>query len=76
MNFILSPLCPQDMDLLAENRSLIHTGTLLCKPHTSIGWGGWSEILVLLFDNYCESWGREAIVAWQRCFLTAMRYQW
>jgi hypothetical protein len=43
------------MDLLAENRSLIHTGKLLRQPDTGFEWSGWSELFVLLFDNYCKS---------------------
>jgi hypothetical protein len=45
------------MDLLAENRSLIHAGKLLRQPDTGFGWSGWSELFVLLFDNYCRSSG-------------------
>ncbi|KAH9008657.1 hypothetical protein EDB84DRAFT_1595503 [Lactarius hengduanensis] len=41
-----------DMDLLAKNRSLIHTGKLLRQPDTGFEWSGWSELFVLLFDNY------------------------
>ena len=44
----------QDMDLLDENRSLIHTGKLLRQPDTGFEFGGWTELFVLLFDNYCE----------------------
>jgi RHO1 GDP-GTP exchange protein 1/2 len=44
----------QDMDLLAENRSLIYTGKLLRQPDTGFEWSGWSELFVLLFDNYCK----------------------
>jgi RHO1 GDP-GTP exchange protein 1/2 len=40
------------MDLLDENRSLIHTGKLLRQPDTGFEWNGWSELFVLLFDNY------------------------
>jgi len=47
------------MDLLAENRSLIHTGKLLRQPDTGFEWSGWSELFVLLFDNYCKLNGRE-----------------
>lgn len=65
------------MDLLAENRSLIHTGKLLRQPDTGFEWSGWSELFVLLFDNYCKSFELERlIVAWQHYFLTAMSYQW
>ena len=42
------------MDLLNENRSLIHTGKLLRQPDTGFEWNGWTELFVLLFDNYCE----------------------
>ncbi|EMD39100.1 hypothetical protein CERSUDRAFT_47353 [Gelatoporia subvermispora B] len=41
-----------DMDLLNENRSLIHTGKLLRQPDTGFEWSGWTELFVLLFDNY------------------------
>lgn len=40
------------MDLLNENRSLIHTGKLLRQPDTGFEWSGWTELFVLLFDNY------------------------
>jgi len=42
------------MDLLNENRSLIHAGKLLRQPDTGFEWSGWTELFVLLFDNYCE----------------------
>jgi len=42
----------QDMDLLNENRSLIHTGKFLRQPDTGFEWGGWTELFALLFDNY------------------------
>ncbi|KAG7094229.1 hypothetical protein E1B28_007835 [Marasmius oreades] len=41
-----------DMDLLDENRSLIHSGKLLRQPESGLEWSGWSELYVLLFDNY------------------------
>jgi hypothetical protein len=41
-----------DLDLLDENRSLIHAGKLLRPPDTGFEWNGWSELFVLLFDNY------------------------
>jgi hypothetical protein len=44
----------QDMDLLNENRSLIHAGKLLRQPDTGFEWNGWTELFVLLFDNYCK----------------------
>lgn len=43
------------MDLLNENRSLIHTGKLLRQPDSGFEWSGWTELFVLLFDNYRES---------------------
>jgi hypothetical protein len=43
---------PQDMDLLNENRSLIHTGKFLRQPETGFEWNGWTELFALLFDNY------------------------
>ncbi|KAI0792219.1 Dbl domain-containing protein [Abortiporus biennis] len=41
-----------DMDLLNESRSLIHTGKLLRQPDTGFEWNSWTELFVLLFDNY------------------------
>ncbi|KAG5643354.1 hypothetical protein DXG03_001036 [Asterophora parasitica] len=41
-----------DMDLLDKNRSLIHSGKLLRQPESGLEWNGWSELFVLLFDNY------------------------
>jgi hypothetical protein len=41
-----------DMDLRDESRSLIHAGKLLRQPDTGFEWNGWSELFVLLFDNY------------------------
>ncbi|KAG6841126.1 hypothetical protein C0991_001695 [Blastosporella zonata] len=41
-----------DMDLLDANRSLIHSGKLLRQPESGLEWNGWSELFVLLFDNY------------------------
>jgi hypothetical protein len=45
------------MDLLNENRSLIHTGKLLRQPDSGFEWSGWTELFVLLFDNYRKSLG-------------------
>jgi hypothetical protein len=42
------------MDLLNENRSLVHAGKLLRQPDTGFEWNGWTELFVLLFDNYCK----------------------
>jgi len=43
------------MDLLDETRTLIHTGKLLRQPETGFDLtGGWTELFVLLFDNYRE----------------------
>lgn len=51
-NIVFKPGEAVDMDLLAENRSLIHAGKLLRQPDTGFEWSGWSELFVLLFDNY------------------------
>ncbi|KAH9008006.1 hypothetical protein EDB84DRAFT_1599293 [Lactarius hengduanensis] len=51
-NLVFKPGEAVDMDLLAKNRSLIHTGKLLRQPDTGFEWSGWSELFVLLFDNY------------------------
>lgn len=40
------------MDLKADTRSLIHAGKLLRQPESGLEWNGWSELYVLLFDNY------------------------
>jgi len=41
------------MDLLDDTRTLIHTGKLLRQPETGFDLtGGWTELFVLLFDNY------------------------
>ena len=43
------------MDLLHENRSIIHTGKLqLCDKGPGLGGYEWTELFVLLFDNYRE----------------------
>lgn len=41
------------MDLLDETRTLVHAGRLYRQPDGSLEWNGWSELFVLLFDNYC-----------------------
>ncbi|KAI0322785.1 Dbl-like domain-containing protein [Amylostereum chailletii] len=51
-NIVFKPGEFVDMDLLADNRSLIHAGKLLRQPDTGFEWSGWSELFVLLFDNY------------------------
>ncbi|EGN96888.1 hypothetical protein SERLA73DRAFT_58376 [Serpula lacrymans var. lacrymans S7.3] len=51
-NIVFKPGESVDMDLLNENRSLIHVGKLLRQPDTGFEWNGWSELFVLLFDNY------------------------
>ena len=43
------------MDLLNDTRTLIHTGKLLRQPETGFEWSGWTELFVLLFDNYSKS---------------------
>ena len=40
------------MDLLDQNRFIIHSGKLLRQPESGLEWNGWSELFVLLFDNY------------------------
>ncbi|KAJ3860794.1 CNH domain-containing protein [Lentinula novae-zelandiae] len=51
-NIVFKPGEWIDMDLLDKNRSLIHTGRLLRQPDGGLEWSGWSELFVLLFDNY------------------------
>ncbi|THH28375.1 hypothetical protein EUX98_g5825 [Antrodiella citrinella] len=51
-NLVFKPGEAIDMDLLNENRSLIHTGKLLRQPDTGFEWNSWTELFVLLFDNY------------------------
>ena len=55
------------MDLLDETRTLVHTGRLLRQPETGFEWNGWSELFVLLFDNYCESWLSSNILLSSHC---------
>ena len=43
------------LNLLDDNRSLIYAGKLLRHPDTSFDRYRWSELFVLLFDNYCAS---------------------
>jgi hypothetical protein len=49
----------QDMDLLNEQRSLIHTGRLI-RPDNG---NTWMELFVMLFDNYCELNCRYSVLA-------------
>ncbi|KAG5653612.1 hypothetical protein H0H81_011984 [Sphagnurus paluster] len=51
-NLVFKPGEAIDMDLLDKNRSLIHSGKLLRQPESGLEWNGWSELWVLLFDNY------------------------
>ncbi|KAF9466176.1 CNH domain-containing protein [Collybia nuda] len=51
-NLVFKPGESIDMDLLDQNRSLIHSGKLLRQPDSGLEWNGWSELFVLLFDNY------------------------
>jgi hypothetical protein len=44
----------QDLDLLDENRFLHYSGRLLQEPDNDLEWNGWSQLFVLLFDNYRE----------------------
>jgi hypothetical protein len=48
-DFLLNP-CFKDMDLLNEQRQLIHTG----KVRQGFDLNGWGELFVLLFDNYSQ----------------------
>jgi hypothetical protein len=43
----------RDLDLLNPMRELIHKGKVFRQPESTIGSGSWSELLILLFDNYC-----------------------
>ncbi|KDQ19102.1 hypothetical protein BOTBODRAFT_103593 [Botryobasidium botryosum FD-172 SS1] len=51
-NLVWRPGEEVDMDLLDETRTLVHTGKLLRQPDGGLEWSGWSELFVLLFDNY------------------------
>ncbi|KAJ7065285.1 CNH domain-containing protein [Mycena amicta] len=54
-NLVFKPGEAVDMDLLDPNRSLIFTGKVLRQPDNTIPtleWSGWSELFVVLFDNY------------------------
>jgi RHO1 GDP-GTP exchange protein 1/2 len=52
-NLVFKPGETVDMDLLDDTRTLIHTGKLLRQPETGFDLtGGWTELFVLLFDNY------------------------
>ncbi|GLB41616.1 putative CNH domain containing protein [Lyophyllum shimeji] len=51
-NLVFKPGEAIDMDLLDKNRSLIHSGKLLRQPESGLEWNGWSELFVLVFDNY------------------------
>ncbi|KAF8548709.1 Dbl homology domain-containing protein [Imleria badia] len=51
-NIVFKPGEAVDMDLLNENRSLVHASKLLRQPETGFEWNGWTELFVLLFDNY------------------------
>ena len=50
------------MDLLNENRSLVHAGKLLRQPETGFEWNGWTELFVLLFDNYSKPYHNPLIL--------------
>ena len=54
-NLVFKPGEYVDLDLLDDNRSLIHAGKLLRQPDTGFDRYGWSELFVLLFDNYRTS---------------------
>lgn len=40
--------------MLDKSRQLIHSGKLLRQPDSGLDWNNWSELHVLLFDNYCK----------------------
>jgi len=42
------------MDLLNDSRSLIHTGRLYRRSEGGTARNDWTELFVLLFDNYCR----------------------
>lgn len=45
----------QNLDLLDETRQLVHTGRVLRQPEGGFELGGWTELFILLFDNYRQS---------------------
>ncbi|KAI0091606.1 Dbl-like domain-containing protein [Irpex rosettiformis] len=51
-NLVFKPGEAIDLDLLNESRSLIHSGKLFRQPDGGFEWSGWTELFVLLFDNY------------------------
>ncbi|KAL1658879.1 CNH domain-containing protein [Schizophyllum commune] len=51
-NLVFKPGEAVDMDLKDDNRSLIHCGKLLRQPDSSIPGNNWTELFVLVFDNY------------------------
>ncbi|KAK6978137.1 CNH domain-containing protein [Favolaschia claudopus] len=54
-NFVFKPGEAVDMDLLDPNRSLIFAGKVIRQPDNTIPtieWSGWTELFVVLFDNY------------------------
>ena len=48
-------LTMQNLDLLDETRQLVHTGRVLRQPEGGFELGGWTELFILLFDNYRQS---------------------
>ncbi|KAF8316675.1 Dbl-like domain-containing protein [Clavulina sp. PMI_390] len=51
-NLVWKPGEEMNLDLLDDTRQLLHTGRLLRQPESGFELGGWSELFVLLFDNY------------------------
>lgn len=47
------PRAVKELDLLNSMRELIHKGKVYRQPEGTIS-GAWSELHLLLFDNYCE----------------------
>ena len=43
--------------MVNNNRLLIHTGKFLRQPDTGFKWYGWTELVVLLFDDYRTGFG-------------------
>lgn len=51
---LVADLFVKDLDLLNENRSLMHSGKLLRQSESGTESNEWQELFVLLFDNYCK----------------------
>ncbi|KAG5730352.1 Rho1 guanine nucleotide exchange factor 1 [Termitomyces sp. T112] len=51
-NFVFKPGETVDMELSDPNRTLLHSGKLLRQPDGGLERKGWTELFVLLLDNY------------------------